>query len=149
MCDALSPLHFLLFRFHCEQRSAACHNWALWERETTTLKYRQDPLQVVAMLGPIWSICTGCWRYFWQVSRWLHVFCDHWLVLLNRMAANKMGIDRKGQVCVLIHSGSRGLGHQVCFAQSSHKWVVDIVIVGCDWCIDPNGKGNGERQHPC
>ena len=23
-----------------------------------------------------------------------------------------MGIDRIGQVCVMIHSGSRGLGHQ-------------------------------------
>jgi hypothetical protein len=24
-----------------------------------------------------------------------------------------MGIEKKGQICVLIHSGSRGLGHQV------------------------------------
>jgi tRNA-splicing ligase RtcB len=29
-------------------------------------------------------------------------------------AAQVMGIDRVGQVVVLIHSGSRGLGHQVC-----------------------------------
>lgn len=28
-------------------------------------------------------------------------------------AAKQMGIDRVGQVCVMIHSGSRGLGHQV------------------------------------
>jgi len=28
-------------------------------------------------------------------------------------AAKRMGIDRKGQVCIFIHSGSRGLGHQV------------------------------------
>lgn len=28
-------------------------------------------------------------------------------------AARQMGIDRIGQVCVMIHSGSRGLGHQV------------------------------------
>ena len=28
-------------------------------------------------------------------------------------AARRMGIDRLGQVCVMIHSGSRGLGHQV------------------------------------
>merc|ERR1711879_859069 len=27
--------------------------------------------------------------------------------------AKKMGIDQKGQVCIMIHSGSRGLGHQV------------------------------------
>eukprot|EP00164_Ancoracysta_twista_P004149 GFYU01005579.1.p1 GENE.GFYU01005579.1~~GFYU01005579.1.p1 ORF type:complete len:508 (-),score=141.86 GFYU01005579.1:36-1559(-) len=31
----------------------------------------------------------------------------------DKAAAAKMGIDRKGQVCVMIHSGSRGLGHQV------------------------------------
>jgi tRNA-splicing ligase RtcB len=28
-------------------------------------------------------------------------------------AARKMGIDTTGQVCIMIHSGSRGLGHQV------------------------------------
>lgn len=29
------------------------------------------------------------------------------------IAARKMGIDQVGQVCIMIHSGSRGLGHQV------------------------------------
>ncbi|VTJ52047.1 Hypothetical predicted protein [Marmota monax] len=33
--------------------------------------------------------------------------------IFNEYAAKKMGIDHKGQVCVMIHSGSRGLGHQV------------------------------------
>ncbi|KAI1239208.1 hypothetical protein IHE44_0012322, partial [Lamprotornis superbus] len=33
--------------------------------------------------------------------------------IYNEYAAKKMGIDHKGQVCVMIHSGSRGLGHQV------------------------------------
>uniref|UniRef100_A0A674BA23 3'-phosphate/5'-hydroxy nucleic acid ligase n=1 Tax=Salmo trutta TaxID=8032 RepID=A0A674BA23_SALTR len=33
--------------------------------------------------------------------------------IYNDYAAKKMGIDHKGQVCVMIHSGSRGLGHQV------------------------------------
>lgn len=28
-------------------------------------------------------------------------------------AAGAMGIGREGTVCVMIHSGSRGLGHQV------------------------------------
>lgn len=28
--------------------------------------------------------------------------------------AKTMGIEREGQVCVMIHTGSRGLGHQVC-----------------------------------
>ena len=33
--------------------------------------------------------------------------------IFDKAAADKMGIDRVGQVCVMIHSGSRGLGHQV------------------------------------
>lgn len=33
--------------------------------------------------------------------------------IFDKYAANKMGIDRLGQVCVMIHSGSRGFGHQV------------------------------------
>jgi tRNA-splicing ligase RtcB (3'-phosphate/5'-hydroxy nucleic acid ligase) len=33
--------------------------------------------------------------------------------IFDKFAASKMGIERKGQVCVMIHSGSRGLGHQV------------------------------------
>jgi len=32
--------------------------------------------------------------------------------IYDKSAAAKMGIDRKNQVCILIHSGSRGLGHQ-------------------------------------
>eukprot|EP00922_Rhytidocystis_sp_ex-Travisia-forbesii_P051403 GHVS01076296.1.p1 GENE.GHVS01076296.1~~GHVS01076296.1.p1 ORF type:complete len:317 (+),score=57.70 GHVS01076296.1:195-1145(+) len=39
--------------------------------------------------------------------------------IYNKFAASKMGLDRLGQVCVMIHSGSRGLGHQV---------------VVCCWC---------------
>ena len=31
----------------------------------------------------------------------------------NQKAADKMGIGEPGTVCVMIHSGSRGLGHQV------------------------------------
>lgn len=40
--------------------------------------------------------------------------------IYNDYAAKKMGIDHKGQVCVMIHSGSRGLGHQV--ATGEHTW---------------------------
>lgn len=31
----------------------------------------------------------------------------------DKWAAKKMGIENVGQVCVMIHSGSRGFGHQV------------------------------------
>ena len=33
--------------------------------------------------------------------------------IFDKNAGRKMGIDRRGQVVVMIHSGSRGLGHQV------------------------------------
>lgn len=33
--------------------------------------------------------------------------------IYDKPAAAKMGIETKGQVCIFIHSGSRGLGHQV------------------------------------
>ena len=33
--------------------------------------------------------------------------------IYDKFAASKMGIDFKGQVCIMIHCGSRGLGHQV------------------------------------
>lgn len=33
--------------------------------------------------------------------------------IYDKWSAAKMGIERKGQVCIFIHSGSRGLGHQV------------------------------------
>ncbi|EDQ90003.1 uncharacterized protein MONBRDRAFT_24995 [Monosiga brevicollis MX1] len=33
--------------------------------------------------------------------------------IYDKEAAAKMGINKKNQICVMIHSGSRGLGHQV------------------------------------
>lgn len=33
--------------------------------------------------------------------------------IYDKWAASKMGIEMKGQICVMIHSGSRGFGHQV------------------------------------
>ncbi|CAF0804248.1 unnamed protein product [Brachionus calyciflorus] len=33
--------------------------------------------------------------------------------IYDKYAASKMGVDFKGQVCIMIHCGSRGLGHQV------------------------------------
>jgi tRNA-splicing ligase RtcB len=45
--------------------------------------------------------------------------------IYDRWAANKMGIDRIGQVCVMIHSGSRGLGHQV--GSALHALLVPLV----------------------
>ena len=35
---------------------------------------------------------------------------DH---IFDEFAASRMGIYERGQICIMIHSGSRGLGHQV------------------------------------
>ncbi|CAM9602714.1 unnamed protein product [Ectocarpus fasciculatus] len=42
-------------------------------------------------------------------------YCEIQVVdeIFDVYAASRMGIDTVGQVCVMIHSGSRGLGHQV------------------------------------
>ena len=39
--------------------------------------------------------------------------------IYNSYNARKMGIDRKGQVCVMVHCGSRGLGHQVATGENN------------------------------
>lgn len=42
-------------------------------------------------------------------------YCEIQIVdeIYDTYAASRMGIDQVGQACVMIHSGSRGLGHQV------------------------------------
>lgn len=42
-------------------------------------------------------------------------YCEIQVVdeIFDKHAAARMGIDKIGQVCIMIHSGSRGLGHQV------------------------------------
>jgi len=42
-------------------------------------------------------------------------YCEVQVVdeIYDKSAASKMGLDQKGQICIFIHSGSRGLGHQV------------------------------------
>ena len=46
--------------------------------------------------------------------------------VFDTAAARKMGIDQVGQVCIMIHSGSRGLGHQV--SHQAHKVAVWLVL---------------------
>jgi tRNA-splicing ligase RtcB len=42
-------------------------------------------------------------------------YCEIQVVdeIFDKYAAARMGVDQIGQVCIMIHSGSRGLGHQV------------------------------------
>jgi tRNA-splicing ligase RtcB len=45
--------------------------------------------------------------------------------VLDKEAANRFGITQAGQVVVLIHTGSRGLGHQVC---SDYLRVMEVAV---------------------
>nr|ACO95330.1 hypothetical protein [Dasypus novemcinctus] len=49
--------------------------------------------------------------------------------IFNEYAAKKMGIDHKGQVCVMIHSGSRGLGHQVATVFNTTPDDLDLHVI--------------------
>lgn len=40
--------------------------------------------------------------------------------IFDKWAAGKMGIESKGQVCIMIHSGSRGFGHQVATGKQTY-----------------------------
>lgn len=47
----------------------------------------------------------GAGNHYIEIQRVAEVY--------DKFAAKRMGIDTIGQICVMIHSGSRGLGHQV------------------------------------
>jgi tRNA-splicing ligase RtcB (3'-phosphate/5'-hydroxy nucleic acid ligase) len=59
--------------------------------------------------------------------------------IYDEEAANVMGITRKGQVCVMIHTGSRGLGHQV---------ATDALAV-CDVALSKSKIKLVDRQLAC
>ena len=62
----------------------------------------------------MWRVCGVV-----VVSLRFHTAGNHYLEIqvvdevFDEKAASAMGL-KKGNVCVMIHSGSRGLGHQVC-----------------------------------
>lgn len=70
--------------------------------------------------------------------------------IFDKWAASKMGIEEKGQVCVMIHSGSRGFGHQVATGDFKHfnsseiimKITVFFFIQNICRCFGTNGKSN-------
>ncbi|KAL3926085.1 MAG: hypothetical protein SGPRY_003470 [Prymnesium sp.] len=59
--------------------------------------------------------------------------------IYNKHAATKMGLERKGQVCVMIHSGSRGLGHQV----------ATDALVQMEKAMARDGISTNDRQLAC
>lgn len=59
--------------------------------------------------------------------------------IYDKSNANRMGIDRINQVCVMIHSGSRGLGHQV--ATDS--------LVEMEKSMNRDGIATNDRQLAC
>ncbi|MHA1862872.1 MAG: RtcB family protein [Candidatus Thorarchaeota archaeon] len=68
--------------------------------------------------------------------------------IYDEEAAKVMGITRKGQVMVMIHSGSRGLGHQVCseyirkMTQAMRKY--NIEVPDRELCCAPTTSPEGQ-----
>lgn len=52
--------------------------------------------------------------------------------VFNPTAAEVMGIGKKGTICIMVHSGSRGLGHQV-----SHMYAAAWAFMCCWWWLGP------------
>ncbi len=59
--------------------------------------------------------------------------------IYDKFAAGQMGIDRKGQVVVMIHCGSRGFGHQVDVGGhlASRSQAVTQCLFFCRWLQTP------------
>ncbi|CAD7958592.1 unnamed protein product [Amoebophrya sp. A25] len=59
--------------------------------------------------------------------------------IFDDFAAKKMGINTVGQVCIMIHSGSRGLGHQV----------ATDALVEMERAMERDGIKTNDRQLAC
>merc|ERR1719273_2758133 len=59
--------------------------------------------------------------------------------IYDKFAAKKMGIFTENQICVMIHSGSRGLGHQV----------ATDALVAMEKAMDRDGIHTNDRQLAC
>eukprot|EP00878_Enallax_costatus_P005341 GHUV01005610.1.p1 GENE.GHUV01005610.1~~GHUV01005610.1.p1 ORF type:complete len:431 (+),score=152.10 GHUV01005610.1:758-2050(+) len=59
--------------------------------------------------------------------------------IYDEAAARKMGVDVTGQVCIMIHSGSRGLGHQV----------ATDALVEMEAAMARDGIATNDRQLAC
>uniref|UniRef100_A0A8C5XRW6 3'-phosphate/5'-hydroxy nucleic acid ligase n=1 Tax=Microcebus murinus TaxID=30608 RepID=A0A8C5XRW6_MICMU len=94
-----------------------------------------DPNKVSARLGTL-----GAGNHYAEIQVVDEIF--------NEYTAKKMGIDHKGQVCVMIHSGSRGLGHQVATnalvamekAMKRDKIIVNDRQLACAQIASPEGR---------
>ncbi|KAH3893482.1 hypothetical protein DPMN_017629 [Dreissena polymorpha] len=81
---------------------------ALRQRKGASHRYDADPFNVspwakkrgLPQLGTL-----GAGNHYTEIQVVDEIFDEY--------AAKKMGIEFKGQICVMIHCGSRGLGHQV------------------------------------
>lgn len=126
--------HVAQRRCRSARRSAACLKWVRWALAITTRRSRCACAQQARSWRP---------RRLRAVAQVVDEIFDTW-------AANKMGIDRIGQVCVMIHSGSRGLGHQARTAwHASHTRAgAHRRATGGDRLACRDGDRYGARRHP-
>ena len=156
-----------------ERRSAGCHRWGPSARGTTTQRFRCDHSPILCvdsarcLRGPgchrgclAGMICRtaalnsspvapsslrphprtrGLFRRLMRCSPPVQVVEE----IFDKAAASKMGIDRKDQICIMIHSGSRGFGHQVSEAPR-----VCVCVLG-EMCGSPSASTPSLRCIVC
>ncbi|MEM1606531.1 MAG: RtcB family protein [Candidatus Bathyarchaeia archaeon] len=97
---------------HCEERG--CMPGANPEKVSSTAKRRGAP-----ELGTL-----GSGNHFLEIQRVDKIF--------NEKVAKAFGITHEGQVTVMIHTGSRGYGHQICsdylrvMERAVHKYRIEL-----------------------
>lgn len=97
---------------HCEERG--CMPGANPEKVSSTAKRRGAP-----ELGTL-----GSGNHFLEIQKVDRIF--------NEKVAKALGITHEGQVTVMIHTGSRGYGHQICsdylrvMERAVHKYHIEL-----------------------
>jgi len=108
------------------------------------IQVRQPADHAITVALTLWFVLTsvlvvvgGCGRYM------LLQVVDE---IFDKAAASRMGIEEKGQVCIMIHSGSRGLGHQVATGPCLHA--ARECCATCDLASRAHHHGRGAMIAP-
>lgn len=121
-----------------EQDTEACEEGGMMDGADPDLVSETAKKRGITQLGSL-----GSGNHFLEVQRVDKIF--------DEFAAKAMGIETEGQLAILIHCGSRGLGHQVCsdYLRVSEAALRKYAITLPDRelaCV-PNNSAEGNAYH--
>jgi len=121
----------------CAESAGVCITFSRMQCRSCDSMEKPVPMCVHMQMGTL-----GAGNHYAEIQVVEEVF--------DKAAARKMGIDKVGQVCIMIHSGSRGLGHQVTYTapfwnilaachadeklhalRNDEKWCISALSVTC------------------